>query len=123
MWKRRKELTYLGSFHGGEISEMYGFTGDHLGTDAISMHPLLHCFQPLIRIAPVSFINHHDPNYPKGCTASSRLSNVTWPKYTLSSRQMLLFSDNATEEYTTIPDTYRADGIAATIRVQMELGA
>ena len=36
---------------------------------------------------------------------------------------MLLFSDNATEEYTTIPDTYRADGIEATIEVQTALGS
>jgi len=35
---------------------------------------------------------------------------------------MLLFSDNASEEYTTIPDTYRADGIEAINKVQMALG-
>ena len=35
---------------------------------------------------------------------------------------MFLFSDNATEEYTTIPDTYRADGIAAINEVQTALG-
>ena len=34
---------------------------------------------------------------------------------------MFLFSDNATEEYTTIPDTYRADGIAAINEVQTAL--
>ena len=38
MWKRRKDALYLGSFHGGELLEMYGLTGDHLGTDAIGTH-------------------------------------------------------------------------------------
>ena len=72
--------------------------------------------------APVNFINHQDPNHPKGSTAQSLLSNVTWPKYTLQSKKMFLFSNVASEEYTTVPDTYRADGIAAIIEVQKELG-
>lgn len=38
----------------------------------------------------------------------------------LDSKKMLLFSDNVTEEHSTIPDTYRAGGIAATIKVQMD---
>jgi hypothetical protein len=70
----------------------------------------------------VNFINRYDPNYPSGSTVQSQLSSVTWPQYTLDSKKMLLFSDNATEEYTTIPDTYRADGIEATIEVQTALG-
>ena len=37
MWKRRKDLLYIGSVHGGELPEFYGLTGDHLGTDAIGM--------------------------------------------------------------------------------------
>lgn len=40
VWKRRKNLLYIGSVHGGELPEMYGITGDHLGTDAIGMRPL-----------------------------------------------------------------------------------
>lgn len=115
-------MLYIGSVHGGELPEMYGTTGDHLGTDAIGMHPLSHSLQKLMRISPVNFINHWDPNYPKGSTAPSLLSSVTWPQYTLDSKKMLLFSDNATEEYTTIPDTYRADAIATIIEVQTELG-
>ena len=71
---------------------------------------------------PVNFINHQDPNYPKGSTAASLLSSVTWPKYTLDTKKMLLFSDDATEEYTTVPDTYRADAIAAFIELQLALG-
>jgi len=34
VWKRRKNLLYIGSVHGGELSEMYDLTGDHVGTDA-----------------------------------------------------------------------------------------
>ena len=76
----------------------------------------------LTRVIPVNFINHQDPSYPKGSTAASRLSNVTWPKYTLDTKKTLLFSDDAAEAYTTIPDTYRADGIAAVIELQLALG-
>ena len=75
-----------------------------------------------MRIVTVNFINHHDPNHPEGSTAQSLLSNITWPEYKLDSKEMLLFSDNATEEYTSIPDTYRADAIAAIIEVQTEFG-
>ena len=70
----------------------------------------------------VNFINHRDPNYPDGSTAASLLSNITWPKYTLDSKEMLLFSDDATEQYTSIPDTYRADAINAITELQMALG-
>ena len=78
--------------------------------------------QPLMRTTPVNFINHHNPNHPSGSSAMSLLSNITWPKYTLDSKKMLLFNDNAGEEYTTIPDTYRADGIAAINEVETALG-
>ena len=70
----------------------------------------------------MNFINHQDPNHPSDSTAISLLSNITWPRYTLDDKKMLLFSDNATEEYTTIPDTYRADGIATINEVQTALG-
>ena len=75
-----------------------------------------------MRITPVNFINHQNPNHPKGSSAASPLSNITWPKYTLDSKEMLLFSDNPSEEHTTIPDTYRADGIDAINKVEMALG-
>ena len=70
----------------------------------------------------VNFINYENPNYPKGSKATSLLSNITWPKYTLDSKKMLLFSDNATEEYTITPDTYRADALATIIELQLALG-
>jgi len=50
------------------------------------------------------------------------LSNITWPKYTLDSKKMLLFSDDASEGYTTISDTYRADAIDAINEVHTALG-
>ena len=78
--------------------------------------------RPLMRTTPVNFINHHDPNHLSGSSASSPLSNITWPKYTLDRKESLLFSDNASEQYTTIPDTYRADGIAAINELQTALG-
>ena len=76
-----------------------------------------------MRVEPVNFINYGDPNYPEGSTAPSLLSSTTWPKYTLESKQMLLFSDDPTEEYTTIPDTYRAAGIDAINVLLTEFGA
>ena len=75
-----------------------------------------------MRIASVNFINHQDPNHPSGSNVTSPLSNITWPKYTLDSKEMLLFSDDASEEYTTISDTYRADGIDAINEVLTALG-
>ncbi|KAF9789721.1 Alpha/Beta hydrolase protein [Thelephora terrestris] len=106
LWKRDKNILYLGSVHGADLAELYDITGgDHLGADAV-----------------VNFINHQDPNYSKDSTASSVLSKIAWPKYTVDSKQMLLFSDNATEEYTTIPDTYRADAIDTIMEVQAALG-
>ena len=122
VWKRGKDLLYLGSFHSGDLLELYNLVGDHLGTDAIGMLHPPHSFRTLMRVGSVNFINHYDPNYPEGSTAPSLLSNITWPKYTLDSKRMLLFSDNATEEYTTIPDTYRADSIAAITQLLTELG-
>lgn len=37
VWKRRKDLLYLGSVHGADLPELYGITDDHLCADAISM--------------------------------------------------------------------------------------
>jgi len=75
-----------------------------------------------MRTTPVNFINHQNPNHPRGSSATSPLSNITWPKYTLESKEMLLFSDSPGEGYTTIPDTYRADGIDAINEVETALG-
>jgi len=41
VWKRRKDLLYLGSFHLCDLPEYYGFTNDHVGTDALGMHTFL----------------------------------------------------------------------------------
>ena len=70
----------------------------------------------------VNFINHQNPNHPRNSNATSPLSNITWPKYTLDSKKVLLFSDVPGEGYITIPDTYRADGIDAINEVQTALG-
>ena len=76
-----------------------------------------------MRTTSVNFINHQNPNHPRGSNATSPLSSIAWPKYTLGGKEMLLFSDNPGEEYTTIPDTYRADGIDAINEVEVALGA
>ena len=125
VWKRRKDLLYIGSVHGGELSEMYGTQGDYLAADAISTLVSLsfHMISTIDgRRTSVNFINRQDPNYLKGSTATSLLSNTTWPKYTLDTKEMFVFSDNPAEEYTTIPDDYRADAIAAIMELQMALG-
>lgn len=75
-----------------------------------------------MKTTPVNFINRQDPNHPSGSTAVSPLSNITWPRYTLDTKKILLFSDNSSEEYTTISDTYRPDGIAAINEVLTALG-
>ena len=36
-----KDLLYLGSLHGGDLLECYGFTGDYVCTDALSMYTFL----------------------------------------------------------------------------------
>jgi hypothetical protein len=122
VWERRKDLLYLDSLHTGELPEYYGFTGDHVGMDAFGMYTFLPPPRPLMRTAPVNFINHRNPNHPSGSSATSLLSNLTWPEYTLDSKEILLFSGNAGEEYTTIPVTYRADAIAAINEVETALG-
>jgi len=122
VWKRGKGLPYFGSLHGGDLPEMYGFIGDHVGTDAFGMCAFTSLILPAHEDYTVNFINHRNPNYPSGSTATSPLSNINWPKYTLDDKKMLLFSDDSSEEYTTIPDTYRADGIAAIVEVQTALG-
>jgi len=105
LWKRRKDLLYLGSFHGGELYEIFSMIPtDFVLTDAL-----------------INFVSNLNPNYPTHSTATSGLSNITWPTYG-SSGLMLQFSDNATEAYTTTTDTYRQVGIQAIIKIQQELG-
>jgi len=62
VWKRRKDLLYLGSFHSCELPEFYGFTGDHVGTDALSAYPFL----PPPPLVPVADGDHtsqlHQPS-------------------------------------------------------------
>jgi len=59
--------------------------------------------------AYVNFINYLDPN------VGAKI--VHWPAYNCG-QQTLVFSDNATESYTTTTDNYRAEGIDAAIALQ-----
>jgi len=122
VWKRRKDLLYLGSVHIAELPEFYGLTSDHVGADAIGMYTFPSMISAANESQQVNFVNCQNPNHPSGSKAISPLSNITWPKYTLDSKKMLLFSDNASEAYTTIPDTYRADAMDAINKVQTALG-
>jgi len=51
VWKRRKDLLYLGSCHGCELPEFYGFTGEHVGMDALSMYTFLPFPLPALALA------------------------------------------------------------------------
>jgi len=105
LWKRRKDLLYLGSVHGGELYEIFSvIPTDFVLTDSL-----------------VNFVTNLNPNYPKGSTATSGLSTITWPTYG-SSGSLLQISDNTTEAYTTTTDNYRQAGIQAVIKIQQELG-
>jgi len=50
VWKRGKDRLYFGSCHGCDFPEYYGFTGDHVGTDALGMRPFL----PSSSLVPVA---------------------------------------------------------------------
>jgi len=107
LWKRRKELSYLGSVHGGELPEFYSTVStDFVATDAL-----------------INFVNNLDPNYPKHSkpSAQSALSSIRWPKYN-KGLEMLQISDNASEAYSTVADTFRKAGIEAIINVHNHLG-
>ena len=112
--KRRKDLLYLGSFHASDLLDFYGFAGGHVGTDSLSMYTFLPSPSPISAV--------DEDHASQSSSATSPVSNITWPNYTLGSKEVLLFSDNPDEEYTTIPDTYRADGIDAINELQTALG-
>ena len=65
VWKRMKDLLYLGSLHTGELPEFYGFTGNHVGMDAFGVHT----FPPFSSMIPVADEDYtsqlHQPSKPK----------------------------------------------------------
>lgn len=63
VWKGRKDLLYIGSFHDRALHEMYGTIGDHIGVDALGMHSLSYCIQPLMVIEQINFFDRQDPNH------------------------------------------------------------
>jgi len=65
VWKRRKDLLYLGSFHSCELPEYYGFTGDHVGTDALSKSTFLPPPSP-VPVADKNYTSQlHQPSKPQ----------------------------------------------------------
>jgi len=65
VWKRRKDLLYLGSFHGGGLTEYYGFTGDHLGMDALSMSTFLPSLFPILAVDEDYASQFHQSSKPQ----------------------------------------------------------
>ena len=66
MWKRGKDLLYLGSFHARDLPEFYGFTGDHVGTDALGMQYTFLPFPSPVLAADEDYISQlHQPSKPQ----------------------------------------------------------
>jgi len=76
VWKRRKDLLYLGSFHSCDVPEYYGFTGDHVGTDALSMYTFL----PPPSLIPDADEDHtsqlHQPSKPQPPEGFQRYQSI-----------------------------------------------
>lgn len=112
IWKRNKGDKYLGSVHSGELPEFYGFAPnvtDNVATDVI-----------------VNFANTHNPNTPDDLLGktNSLLNNITWPMWDSDSSNppMFVFSDDPTESYEFISDTFRAEQIQYLDALEHELG-
>jgi len=110
LWKRKKGVKYLGSVHGGELSEFYGMSQEV--TDNVALDSVL------------SFVNYLNPIPPQDHFSGSLLHNMTWPKWGTDRDQppVLLFSDTPGETYGIIQDTYRKSNIDLLAQVQVELG-
>ncbi|KAI0766812.1 carotenoid ester lipase precursor [Irpex lacteus] len=82
LWKRFKSTPDLGSFHGSDLSALFGEDdlGDYL----------------------INFVNHHNPN-GKG--------NATWPQYTPANPTVFTFLEG-NKTHTLAEDNFRAEGIS-----------
>ncbi|KAF8998244.1 Alpha/Beta hydrolase protein [Cyathus striatus] len=76
LFKRDKDVPFLGSFHSSDLDEFYGLVPDFIAIDAL-----------------INFVNTMDPNSPKH--SNSLLSSIHWPLYGSSSKtpQLFTFSD------------------------------
>ena len=81
--KRFKRLRYLGSAHGTDLLNVYRPGGGDM-TDYL-----------------VNFVNNLDPNGATG---------ISWPQYSLDSRELLTFQDGLIP-LTITRDDYRVDGV------------
>lgn len=110
LWKRKKDAKYLGSVHGGELSEFYGVSEGV--TDKVALDSVL------------SFVNFQEPIPPKTAFSGSLLHNMTWPKWGTDRDQppVFLFSDVPHETYGLVQDTYRTANMELLAQVQVETG-
>lgn len=110
LWKRKKDVKYLGSVHGGELSEFYGVSESI--TDKVAMDSVL------------SFVNFQNPIPPQETFSGSALHNLTWPKWGTDRDQpaVFLFSDVPHETYGLIQDTYRKAHMELLAQVHVESG-
>jgi len=131
VWKRKKGVKYLGSVHGGELSEFYGMSQD--ATDKVALDSVCEFwlrargYDDIMRLtapSPVSFVNFQNPIPPHNHFSGSLLHNATWPKWGTDRDQppVFLFSDNPRETYGLIKDTYRKPHMELLTQVQVELG-
>ncbi|KAF8836991.1 alpha/beta-hydrolase [Paxillus ammoniavirescens] len=99
LWKRDKFVPGIGSFHESDLQEFYDITGttDWVGTDA------------LLNFAYTLNPNVPSHGYPSGA-ATSLLSNVSWPQYSLWSPNLLTFEDP--NVLTFLKDTFRFEAMA-----------
>ncbi|KAH0831215.1 Alpha/Beta hydrolase protein [Lanmaoa asiatica] len=105
LWKRNKFVPGIGSFHESDLQEFYDLTG----TSRLGGHRRTQYVTCLI----LNFAYTLDPNVPpsgdRSGAAPSLLCNISWPRYQLSSLQLLTFEDPNVLTFTT--DTYRAEAM------------
>jgi len=110
LWKRNKNFKYLGSVHGGELTEFYGVSQNV--TDKVALDGIL------------SFVNFQNPIPPQSEFSGSLLHNMTWPKWGSNPDQppVFLLSDKPEETYGLVQDTYRKENIDLLSQVEVQLG-
>lgn len=110
LWKRRKDVKYLGSVHGGELTEFYGVSQQV--TDKVALDSVL------------SFVNFQNPIPPQETFPGSLLHNLTWPEWGTDPDQppVFLYSDDPHQTYGIVQDTYRKANMELLIQVHEETG-
>lgn len=118
-YARSSGVPTLGSFHGSEITYLFGFTNetDWIATDAISKYHFPRIRLKCPQILSVYFARNRDPNPP--ADSISLLRNINWPEYSTSAENppLLSFFDSTVN---ITSDTYRKDAIKLMIQLLMQ---